>query len=124
MRVFTANFIDQYKHATWPVSRIINIHPSLLPSFPGTNAYREAFSYGVRFSGVTTHFVDEGVDSGVILNQRIFERKKQDTLDQFQNRGLQEEYLCYRETLLALATGRVSYSKNPFQIFINPVEQS
>jgi phosphoribosylglycinamide formyltransferase-1 len=124
MRVFTPSFVSQYRHSTWPVSQIINIHPALLPSFPGTAGYKDAFSYGVHFSGVTTHFVDEGVDTGPIIHQRIIKRNSTDTLEDFSTRGLQQEYQCYRETLYALATNQVAISHDPFHIFLNTVEPS
>ena len=124
MRVFTPEFVSRYRHEKWPVSKIINIHPALLPSFPGTKGYEDAFTYGVRFSGVTTHFVDEGVDTGTIIHQRMIKRKTHDTLAEFSARGLQQEYLCYRETLYGLATNHVSISFDPFHIFLNTAEPS
>ena len=103
MRIFSAEFIQKYPHPIWPVSKIINIHPSLLPSFKGMLGYKNAFDYGVKISGVTTHFVNAEVDGGTILHQRIFERHPDDTLQTFVNRGMEQEYICYRQTLLALA---------------------
>jgi len=120
MRVFTPTFVARYAHPSWPVSKIINIHPALLPSFPGTQGYLDAFRYGVRHSGVTTHFVDEGVDTGPIIHQRIFPRYPHDVYEEFCQRGLHEEYICYRETLLALAQEQFSVQHDPFQIFLHP----
>ena len=118
MRVFTEQFVARYPHPTWPVSKIINIHPSLLPSFPGTNGYEDAFRYGVKYSGVTLHFVDAGVDTGAIIHQRIVARKSSDSFALFQNRGLQEEYQAYKEMLLALAEGRYTVQHSPFSLFL------
>jgi len=119
MRVFTADFVSKYTHNEWPVSKIINIHPALLPSFPGTQGYADAYAYGVRHSGVTTHFVDDGVDTGAIIHQRIFPRNPRDSYEDFSTRGLQEEYICYRETLLALAKNEITVQSNPFHIFLS-----
>ena len=118
MRVFTAQFVERYPHPRWPVSKIINIHPSLLPSFPGTSGYEDAFRYGVKYSGVTLHFVDSGIDTGQIIHQRIVERKSNDTFEQFQNRGLQEEYQAYREMLFALANEHYVVRHSPFSLFL------
>ena len=118
MRVFTAQFVERYPHPSWPVSKIINIHPSLLPSFPGTSGYEDAFRYGVKYSGVTLHFVDSGVDTGQIIHQRIIERKSDDSFAQFQHRGLQEEYQAYKEMLLALAEERYVIQQSPFSLFL------
>ena len=65
MRVLTPTFVRYYHH------RIINIHPAILPSFPGTHGQQQAFDYGVRFSGCTTHFIDEGTDTGPIILQAV-----------------------------------------------------
>ena len=118
MRVFTSQFVERYAHPVWPVSKIINIHPSLLPSFPGTRGYEDAFRYGVKYSGVTLHFVDSGVDTGTIIHQRIVERKSQDTLEQFQDRGLREEHQAYREMLIALCDERYAVQHSPFSLFL------
>ena len=120
MRIFSAEFVQRYPHPEWPVSKIINIHPSLLPSFKGNSGYNDAFEYGVKISGVTTHFVNEEVDGGIILHQRIFERREDDTLQTFMDRGLEQEYICYRQTLLALAKQMVQKSsyQNVASIFL------
>ena len=118
MRVFTPGFVARYPHPQWPVSKILNIHPSLLPSFPGTHGYEDAFQYGVKFSGVTLHFVDAGMDTGTIIHQRIVERNVEDTFVQFQERGLKEEYQAYGDVLLALADGRYIIKRSPFSLFV------
>ena len=118
MRIFTPQFVARYPHSTWPVSKIINIHPSLLPSFPGTSGYGDALRYGVKYSGVTLHFVDAGVDTGPIIHQRIVERKSQDTFAQFQTRGLHEEHQAYKEMLLALSDERYVVHHSPFSLFL------
>lgn len=124
MRIFTQSFIDRYPHPSWPVSKIINIHPSLLPSFKGHSGYEDAFEYGVKIAGVTTHFVNEDVDGGMILHQRQFPRFHDDSLEDFKTRGLEQEYLCYQETLLALAKQEYHAQKNPFRLFLSISEET
>ena len=118
MRIFTPDFIARHQHPLWPVSNIINIHPSLLPSFPGMHGYEDAFQYGVKYSGVTLHFVDAGVDTGAIIHQEIVPRKSEDSLAQFQERGLQQEHHAYQVVLLALADKRYHVCPAPFSIFL------
>ena len=66
-------------------TRIINIHPALLPSFPGIHGYEDAYEYGVKYSGITVHFVDNGKDTGPIIAQEIFRIKKTDSLEDIKN---------------------------------------
>jgi phosphoribosylglycinamide formyltransferase-1 len=101
MRILGKTLLQAYH------KRIVNIHPSLLPAFPGKNAYEDAFNYGVKLSGVTTHFVDEGIDTGKIILQDSFIRKNNDTLDDFKARGLELEHRLYSKTLEILAAGRL-----------------
>lgn len=96
MRVLTEDFVRKYK---W---KIINIHPALLPSFPGVEAQRQALEYGVKFSGCTVHFVDEGVDSGPIILQRVVPVFDTDTLEELEERILREEHIAYTEALKIL----------------------
>ena len=124
MRIFTSSFIARYPHPVWPVSKIINIHPALLPSFKGASGYDDAYNYGVRISGVTTHFVSEEVDSGLILQQRTFPRLTGDSLASFKKRGLEQEYICYQETLLALAQTNYHVQERPFQLELNTSQDS
>ncbi len=91
MQILGTQFIDAYP------DRIINIHPSLLPAFPGRDAYGDAFNANVPESGVTLHYVDEGVDTGPIIAQKKFARLPDDTLETFRARGLQLEHEIYRE---------------------------
>ena len=83
-------------------SRIINIHPSLLPKYPGLNAYEQAFRANEKESGVTIHFVDEGVDTGPIVKQARFARGKRDSLEDFIERGKKLEWALYSEVLSTL----------------------
>ena len=102
MRVLTPLFVNHYHH------RIINIHPALLPSFPGTHAQQQAFDYGVRFTGCTTHFVDEGTDTGPIILQTVVPILPDDTADSLASRILKEEHRIYSESLRLWSQGRLS----------------
>lgn len=102
MRILTPKFLHAYRH-TDGYFKIINIHPSLLPAFPGANGYDDAFAYGVRLSGITVHLVDEQVDHGPILAQESFPRLEEDTLETFKARGLAVEHKLYPAVLQKIA---------------------
>src|SRR5580692_5609338 len=93
MRILSGHFIREYAH------RILNIHPSLLPAFPGLDAQFQAIEHGVRFSGCTVHFVDEGLDSGPILKQAAVPVFDYDTPDSLAARILVEEHRIYSEAI-------------------------
>lgn len=102
MRVFSSTFI---RGARVP---ILNIHPSLLPAFTGLHAQRQAVEYGVRYSGCTVHFLDEGVDTGPIIMQAVVPVYHGDTEDSLAERILREEHRLYPLVLQLLAEGRIS----------------
>lgn len=120
MRIFTPDFVAKYPHSDWPVSRIVNIHPSLLPSFKGASAYDDAFEYGVKVSGITVHFVNAGVDEGTIIAQESFTRLPTDDLATFTARGLAVEHRLYPSVLGQLSRGAFEIQHDPFAIFLNP----
>ena len=93
MRIITPYFIGQYKN------RIINIHPAILPAFPGTDGYGDTFNYGCKVGGCTVHFVDSGVDTGPIIIQKINPIKENDTLKSFKERGLKIEHEVLPEAI-------------------------
>jgi phosphoribosylglycinamide formyltransferase-1 len=101
MRILHDTFLERFR------GRIVNIHPSLLPSFPGLRAQKQAFEYGVKWSGATVHFVDAGVDTGPIILQAAVPVRDDDTPDTLAARILEEEHRIYPEALQLLATGRV-----------------
>ncbi len=101
MRILGETFIQSY---LW---RIINIHPALLPSFPGLNAQRQAVEYGVRFSGCTVHFVDQGVDTGPIILQAVVPVYPDDDEDSLSQRILKEEHRLLPQTVRLIAEGRL-----------------
>jgi phosphoribosylglycinamide formyltransferase-1 len=86
----------------------MNIHPALLPSFPGLHAQRQALAYGARFSGCTVHFVDEGTDSGAIIVQAVVPVLESDTEDALAARILSEEHRVYPRAVQWFAQGRLA----------------
>lgn len=100
MRLLSTAFVERWRH------RIVNIHPSLLPAFPGVDAQAQAFDYGVKVSGCTVHFVDEHLDAGPILVQRAIEVRDDDSAESLAARILVEEHQAYVEALVKLATRR------------------
>jgi len=108
MRVLSSNLLSHFRDSRG-FFKVINIHPSLLPAFPGIRGYEEAFEYGVKVAGVTVHLVDEKVDHGPILAQAIFERQPDDTLESFKARGLKIEHELYPQVLQSIAKGGISF---------------
>jgi len=100
MRILTPTLIAQFP------GRILNIHPSLLPAFPGLDAQRQALRHGVKYSGCTVHFVDEGLDSGPILRQAVVPVLPDDTEASLSARILKEEHRLYAETIGVVLSGR------------------
>ena len=101
MRILSPAFVRRFK------LRMLNIHPSLLPSFPGLHVQKQALEYGVKFSGCTVHFVDEGVDSGPIIIQAAVPVLDSDTEDALADRILREEHRIYTEAIKLFAEGRL-----------------
>jgi formyltetrahydrofolate-dependent phosphoribosylglycinamide formyltransferase len=101
MRILSAKFISGFEN------RIVNIHPALLPAFPGAHAVRDAWDRGVRLTGVTVHLVDTGVDTGPILSQRAVSILDEDTIETLEERIHATEHIQYWETLRDLFSGRL-----------------
>ena len=97
--------LSPYFVAAFP-NRILNIHPSLLPSFPGLESQRQALEYGVKFAGCTVHFVDENLDAGPIVLQAVLPVNDNDTEDTLSARILQEEHRIYSEAVRIVLEGR------------------
>ena len=106
MRILSGDFLRAFLAPHGKYSKVINIHPSLLPDLPGLNAYQRAFEEGRDFSGVTVHFVDEGVDTGRIICQERFKREESDTLEDFTQRGLALEHRLYRKAVQLILKGQ------------------
>jgi len=100
MRLLSPEFV-----AAFP-NRILNIHPSLLPAFPGLEAQTQAFDYGVKVTGCTVHFVDEHLDHGPIVVQRPIPVEESDDAHSLAERILAEEHLAYTEAIARVASGR------------------
>ncbi len=100
MRLLSGLFIRAYPH------RILNIHPSLLPSFPGLDAQQQALEHGVKFSGCTVHFVDENLDAGPIIAQSVVPVEDGDTVESLSARILKEEHRIYSEAIRLVLGGR------------------
>lgn len=101
MRLVGGVILNAYSH------RVLNIHPALLPSFPGLHAQRQAVEYGVKYSGCTVHFVDLGMDTGPIIKQAVVPVEDDDTEDSLAERILAQEHRLYWQVLQLLAEGRV-----------------
>ena len=102
MRILSPEFIKKFKN------RILNIHPAILPAFPGLDAQKQAIESGVRYSGCTVHFVDEGVDTGPILVQEIVKIKNDDTEETLSKRILTKEHKAYVKAVKLIAEKKIS----------------
>ncbi len=102
MRIITDVMLNAFPQ------RIINIHPALLPAFPGLNVQQQALDYGARFSGCTVHFIDSGVDTGPIIIQAVVPILPDDTASTLAERILEQEHRIYPQAIQWIAEGRVS----------------
>jgi len=101
MRILSPGFVSHFK------LRILNIHPSLLPCFPGLHVQKQALDYGVKYSGCTVHFVDEGTDTGPIIIQAAVPVLEEDTEETLSERILVEEHRIYTEAVRLFAEGKL-----------------
>jgi len=102
MRILSPIIVNQYKY------KILNIHPSLLPSFPGLDPQKKAIEYGVKVSGATVHFVDEGVDSGPIIIQMPVPVLDNDTENTLSKRILEQEHIIYPKAVDLFTSGKLT----------------
>jgi phosphoribosylglycinamide formyltransferase-1 len=100
MRILSGYFLREFP------KRIVNIHPSLLPAFPGLDAQHQAIEHGVKVSGCTVHFVDEGLDSGPIIKQAVVPVLDDDTAESLSTRILVEEHRIYSEAIALVLSGQ------------------
>jgi len=100
MRIITPAFVQAFPN------RILNVHPSLLPAFPGLDAQHQALEYGAKVAGCTVHFVDEAVDHGVIILQKTVPVLDEDTAETLSARILEQEHLAYPEALARVLSGQ------------------
>lgn len=101
MRILSPEFITHFK------GKILNIHPAILPSFPGLHSQKQALDYGVKYSGCTVHFVDKGVDTGPIILQAIVKVKEDDTEETLSKRVLDQEHVIYPKAVKLFAEGKI-----------------
>ena len=120
MRLLSKDFVRAFP------DKIVNIHPSLLPAFPGLDAQRQAIEYGVKISGCTVHFVDEHLDHGAIILQKAVEIADEDTAETLSAKILEHEHALYIEALKIIVEGkykiagrRISFMKCPNRFDIN-----
>lgn len=110
MRIVTSELVETYKN------KIINIHPALLPSFPGLHAQKQALDYGVKVSGCTVHFVDTGMDTGPVILQKTVPVYDNDTEDTLSARILEQEHTAYSEAVALYAAGKLQVSDRKVKI--------
>jgi len=108
MKILSKEFLNIFYNNGTKVNNVINIHPSLLPSFPGRTGYEDAFKANVSESGITIHYVDSGIDTGPIIIQRSFPRFKTDSLQEFKARGLKIEHDIYKIVLENIIKNQIS----------------
>lgn len=101
MRILSPEFVKKYKN------KIINIHPALLPAFPGLHVQKKALEYGVKFSGCTVHFVDEGCDTGPIILQAVVPVMDNDTEETLSARILEQEHKIYPQAIKLIAEKKI-----------------
>ena len=104
MKIISPGFVKKYKN------RIINIHPALLPAFPGLNSQKQALDHGAKYSGCTVHFVDSGMDTGPIIIQAVVEIKEKDTEKLLSKKILKEEHRIYPEAVSLFARKKIKVS--------------
>lgn len=116
MRVLTDGFLQEFP------GRVMNIHPALLPSFPGLGVRRKAIEHGVRFSGCTVHFVDAGVDTGPIIIQAVVPVYPDDSEEELKDRILALEHKIYPKAIQLFAQGRLSISGR--KVYVRGLERN
>jgi len=110
MRILSKVMVDAFPHA------IVNIHPALLPAFPGLHAQKQALDYGVRYSGCTVHLVDCGTDTGPIILQAVVPVESSDTEETLSARIQREEHRCFPEAIKLFAEGKIHVNGRHVQI--------
>ena len=104
MRIISPGFVKKYKN------KIINIHPALLPAFPGLNSQKQALDYGAKYSGCSVHFVDAGMDTGPVIIQAVVEIKEKDSEKSLSKKILKEEHRIYPEAVNLIARKKIKIS--------------
>ena len=104
MRILGKKFIEAFP------GQIINIHPSLLPAFPGLNVQKKALEHGVKFSGCTVHFVNEEIDGGPIIKQSVVPIHDKDSIESLSKRILEQEHIIYPEAIQLIIENKIKFS--------------
>ncbi len=104
MRIISPEFVKKYKN------KIINIHPALLPAFPGLNSQKQALEYGAKVSGCSVHFVDSGMDTGPVIIQAVVKINEKDTEETLSKKILKEEHRIYPEAVNLFARKKIKVS--------------
>ena len=104
MRIISPEFVKKYKN------RIINIHPALLPAFPGLDSQKQAIEYGAKYSGCSVHFVDTGMDTGPVIIQAVVKVDEKDTEETLSKKILKEEHRIYPEAVNLFARKKIKVS--------------
>ena len=104
MRIISPEFVKKYKN------RIINIHPALLPAFPGLDSQKQAIEYGAKYSGCSVHFVDTGMDTGPVIIQAVVKVNEKDTEETLSKKILKEEHRIYPEAVNLFAKKKIKVS--------------
>ena len=104
MRIISPEFVKKYKN------KIINIHPALLPAFPGSNSQKQALEYGAKVSGCSVHFVDSGMDTGPVIIQAVVKINEKDTEEILSKKILKEEHRIYPEAVNLFARKKIKVS--------------
>jgi phosphoribosylglycinamide formyltransferase-1 len=115
MRVLTPYFIDKVNANSY-LPRIMNIHPAILPAFPGVDGYGDTYRYGCKVAGSTVHFVDYGEDSGPIIGQKTFDILPGDTLNDVRKKGLELEWKLYPECIRLFSEGRLNVVQKTYPL--------
>lgn len=105
MRLLTPFFLNRFRRGDLP--GVVNIHPALLPAFPGQHGYRDTYRYGCKWGGITIHFVDEGEDTGPVIAQAVYPIWDEDACEDVQQRGLHLEHLMYAQVVNWIARDQV-----------------
>jgi phosphoribosylglycinamide formyltransferase-1 len=103
MRILSAEFVRAFPN------RILNVHPALLPAFPGLDAQAQALDFGAKVAGCTVHFVDEAVDHGAIVVQRAVPILDEDTVESLSARVLEQEHIAYPEAIARVLSGQYEF---------------
>ncbi|WP_448384127.1 phosphoribosylglycinamide formyltransferase [Desulfosoma sp.] len=111
MRLLTPFFLGRFRRNDRP--GVVNIHPALLPAFPGQHGYRDTYRYGCKWGGITIHFVDEGEDTGPVIAQAVYPIWDEDACEDVQQRGLHLEHVMYAQVINWIARDRVRLVPRP-----------